>query len=499
MDYKGPVEAALSSDLRGEPRNFSLWDIHTGTQLVVFKGNNGNPIEKCLQFIDNNYFISAVDNVIQIWSIFNRKSQDQKLFLPGRPSVILTSGCGNYLIVGISEMIYIWQLHSGNLLACVQRHYQTVSCLKLSQDGAFLLSGGEDGMVLVWRFAELLTGVQNNDPKFTWQNHSAQVTDIHLMNSGRCITTSADKTVNIYSYITGKRLFCVTLPTPIWSAVMDKNETVAYFGGLDGNIYQLATSTVSLAQSNDDNGSQRPILTGHKGKVVSLILSMDGSRLISASLDTSCKIWDLRTKKMLQDVKHQAPVVNLRHVMIPESFALTSMTQSHIKPPLSVKPLKRQVYKMPRDASLMRNDVFEESSTTIINVKSKQRPSTVNDLVMFDISNLKNTKGNECRLIETNSHDCENKNQDNGQTSQLREKFRDLYMLSVEKIFHDAAEESLKPYKSIVDEIVSTDGTPNRKGTKSRKTKVKTSPKVRVKSKDSPGSPQRGNKKVKSS
>lgn len=462
MDFQGPIEVALSSDLRGAPYSFSLWDIHTGAQLVSFKGNKNNPISGCIQLINNDYFITAIDNVVQIWSIYNKKSQDQKLFLPGRPSSLAVSPCGNYLIVGISEMIYIWQFCSGNMLAHTQRHYQTVTKLKLNQDGTFLFSGAEDGMVLVWPFGDLISNTHStgamklnksksdagvNEPRFTWQHHSAKITDIHITNGGRCLTTSIDKTVNIYSYASGERLHCVSnWPSPIWSVVMNKNETIAFLGGQDGSVYRLAVSSLGLmrttsADEEADDSSREPILKGHKDRITHLQLSMDGSNLISGSLDSTCKIWDIYQGKMIRDIKHQAPIANLVTMLIPHEFSLTSMTQSQTKPPLVVKQLKRNIYKAPRDSSVAREDLFDESSTTLLYLKNSHEVNVRED----DQSERKRLAQTYNDVANTKSHKDEVSNK--SEVQELKAKLKELYALSTEKIFKDVANEALRPRK----------------------------------------------------
>lgn len=490
-NYDGPLEAALSSDLRGPPHNFALWDIHTGTQLVVFKGSKNNPMPKCLQFIDNDYFITATDNLLHVWSIFNRKCQTQRLFLPNRPSTLCISPCGNYMIVGISEMIYVWQIYSGNLLAHTQRHYQIVSTLKMNRDGTFLFSAGEDGMVLVWSFADLISATHNtgalnpqncssetrgvNEPIHTWQHHSAQVTDMFITNSGLCMTVSTDKTMNLYSYLTGKRLACIVLPSPLWSVTMNKNETRAFVGGHTGDIYEIVVSSLSLSQMNQQRSSEngegapkRPIFVGHTDKVVDLFISIDGSRLVSASKDSTCKIWDIYERKLLHNIKHQAPLANLKSILIPEAFALSSMTQSKVKPPLNVKPFKRNVYKMPRDSTLLSTELFDEGSTTIISIKNS---ANVMDAAVHSFKSISNSIA-ESQSPSTESVDlpstARSMNNSPGNLSDehadhaksgakllnLKQKFRDLYLLSAEHIFKDAAQESLQPYKGLAEEII---------------------------------------------
>lgn len=429
MDIKrGPVEVALSTDLRGAPYAFSLWDIHTGAQLVVFKGTNASPVPDCLKLIDSHYFITATDNLLQIWSIYNRKCQDQKLFLPGRPSSLCVSTCGKYLIVGISEMIYVWQLSSGNLLAHNQRHYQTVKVLRTNHKGTFLFSGGEDGLVLVWPFSELLSG---SEPRFTWQHHSSSITDIHVTSSdcALCITTSLDKTVNIYSYAEGKRLHCISdLPTPIWSVTMDRNCNRMFLGGQDGNIYEVSISSLSELLRVPNKST----FTGHKDRVDKLLLSIDGSLLISGSHDSTCKIWDIPTAKMVRDVKHQAPVANLVSLVVPDAFSLTSITQSNKKPPYLVRPLKRTVNKLTRNICVTTEDLFEESSTTIVMRKSGKRAPVM-------------------QMVHTMVATSDQQSQDDKKSTiddkKMKTKLRELYLLSAEKLFKDAAGDCLKRIK----------------------------------------------------
>lgn len=486
-NYQGPIEAALSSDLRGAPHNFSLWDIHTGTQLVVFKGSKSSPIAKCLQFIDSDYFITATDNVLHIWSIYNRKCQTQKLFLPNRPSSLCLSPCGNYMIVGMSDMIYIWQIYSGNLLAHTQRHYQTVNVLKMTRDGTFLFSAGEDGMVLVWAFADLISTTHNtgalnsrennttrgvNEPIYTWQHNSSQVTDLFITNSGLCLTVSTDKTLNIYSYQNGKRLFCVLLPSPLWSVVMNRNETRAFVGGQTGDIFEVVVSSLGLARMNqlraseDAEDSKRPVFVGHSDKVIDLFISIDGSRLVSASKDSTCKIWDIYERKLLHNIKHQAPLANLKSIIVPEAFALSTMTQSKVKPPLHVKPLKRSVYKMPRDTTLLSSDLFDEGNTTIINIKNRKYVSDerISGLAATENPNISAPKvASRPFTVSQSDSRIDRGDQMNqiqpteGNTecdSNLRQKYRDLYMLSVEQIFRGAAEEYLQPYRGLAEDII---------------------------------------------
>ena len=47
------------------------------------------------------------------------------------------------------------QVYTGHLVAVVNQHYQVVNVLRFTDDGTYLLSGGADARVLVWKFSRL--------------------------------------------------------------------------------------------------------------------------------------------------------------------------------------------------------------------------------------------------------------------------------------------------------------------------------------------------------
>ena len=95
----------------------------------------------------NGKFIVTANNVkplLSMWAINNSDTiQNVKFVLPGKVNVLAVNG--EYLIAGIKENIYIWQIATGKMLTMLSKHYQPVNCIKFIDDGSHFVSGGEDG------------------------------------------------------------------------------------------------------------------------------------------------------------------------------------------------------------------------------------------------------------------------------------------------------------------------------------------------------------------
>ena len=59
------------------------------------------------------------------------------------------------LIQNDQSLCICLQVCTGRLLAVICQHYQPVNVLKFTDDGTYLLSGGDDNRVLVWNFGRL--------------------------------------------------------------------------------------------------------------------------------------------------------------------------------------------------------------------------------------------------------------------------------------------------------------------------------------------------------
>lgn len=173
-----------------------------------------------------------------------------------------------------SGKIYVWELSSGNLLCVKESHYQQVSSIKFSSCGTFLVTGGYDARVMIWRTLDLISIYSNQDdernikPYHSITDNSLPLTNILLSLNGivndlKLYTASRDSTLRVYDIITKTLLTTFILPYAIESLTKDPANRAIYCGLSNGLI-----RTVPLYKINQHTSVLESI--GGNSKIITL-------------------------------------------------------------------------------------------------------------------------------------------------------------------------------------------------------------------------------------
>lgn len=112
-----------------------------------------------------------------------------RLILPEPATCLALSPQNTYLAVGVNTKLFIWQLASGKLLSVQQKHFQPTTNIKFSSDGKIILVGGQDGMLVSYLVADIVSIVTNFmdqselgqvEPLYVKNDHSMPIRDIHI-------------------------------------------------------------------------------------------------------------------------------------------------------------------------------------------------------------------------------------------------------------------------------------------------------------------------------
>uniref|UniRef100_W5LHM3 WD repeat-containing protein 18 n=1 Tax=Astyanax mexicanus TaxID=7994 RepID=W5LHM3_ASTMX len=324
-----PMEVVLSADSASQLWNCAVFDPHTSTNLLSYRGGNSSP--RALTVLNGEYILGAQlgKNFINVWEIQRKDQLQQKIVCPGIVTCLTASPNGLYVLAGIAEAIYLWEVSTGNLLVILNRHYQDLSCVHFTDDSSHFVSGGKDNLALVWNLASVVQVDSSHDPepRHVLSRHSLPITDIHCGLMGpqaRVATASLDQTIKLWEISSGEMLLSVLFDVSIMSVTLDPCEYFAYCGGSDGSIFQVSLCSTALSREktfqSDSEGNQ--VFKGHRNLVTCLSVSMDGTLLLSGSHDETVRMWDVQSKQCIRCINHKGQVTNAAIIPAPANMFL---------------------------------------------------------------------------------------------------------------------------------------------------------------------------------
>ncbi|XP_075993620.1 WD repeat-containing protein 18 [Genypterus blacodes] len=341
-----PLEVIVSSDSASPLWNISVFDPHSGSSLLSYRG--GNSSARTLSVLSGEHLLSAAlgKNFINVWEIHRKDQLQQKIVCPGVVTCLTASANGLFLAAGIAEAVYLWEVSTGKLLSVLSRHYQDVTCLKFTDDSSHFVSGGKDNLAMVWSLASVVQLDLSHapEPRHVLSRHSLPITDLHCGLMGpqaRVATASLDQTVKVWELSSGEMLLSVLFDVEIMSVTFDPCEYFVFCGGSDGNIFQVALCSQSLSRDkafqSDNNGNQ--VFKGHRNLVTCLSVSMDGTLLLSGSHDETVRLWDIQSQQSVRCLAHKGPVTNAVIMAAPANMFLPDS-----RPSLPLPRFSRQLH-----------------------------------------------------------------------------------------------------------------------------------------------------------
>jgi WD40 repeat protein len=218
----------------------------------------------------------------------------------------------------------IWEPNTPPQLLIMGTHREPVNTASFSPDGLLAVSAGDDGTARIWRVRDRrLVARLDGGGRVTAAAFGPD--------SRRVLTASGRGTLRLWTR-DGHPLWTVPLGGSLTSAAFDRSARLLVASNTDGTAVVARVSdgrvthrlrhrdaVLKAAFSRDGrsvvtisgpnariwsiDGSRaklRHVLRGHKGLLVDLSLSADGSKVVTASADRTARIWDAHTGRLLQ-------------------------------------------------------------------------------------------------------------------------------------------------------------------------------------------------------
>lgn len=339
-----------------------------------------------------------------------------------------------------------WSTDSGEIMRVLEGHSSSILCLELSTKGRFALTGSEDGTLRVWDF----TAVNSHIPHW----HAGNIRDLCCGMKGIAVTAGDDCVARIWDSTVGEFLgefrkhsvsirWCIGskdgskiltaspnreihvwdiesreslygLPASAGSRVKSlsasEDLTLAVVCLFDSSVslwnLQKGECVWEIQKKGHLHGSH-----GHLSAVNSVILTDDGKHVITASKDTTTRIWDVESRTCRYVLKeHKDSVVGLEFEPCQGILLTYALDHSLVTWDFETgEKLSRAKFKKPiTRAAISKSGIIavalSDGSINIISPEtgsvkeSRMHMDTVTALVFSDDGNFLFTSSTDCSL-----------------------------------------------------------------------------------------------------
>lgn len=281
---------------------------------------------------DGRLLAAGTYDVVRLWDLAAKSDVATLKTGCGFAQSLTFTADGEVLLVGGYQQTQLWDVAGRKKAATLRGHKGYVRGLALSPDGTQLATASEDHTVRIWNVAD------RSELRVLGPQESAMLGVAWSPLGDRLATASGDETrlarpgpVTLWNPATGeriqelpphakaatgvafspdaRRLLSTSLDERVHVYDLANGNALGYFGG-----HSRPTNAVLFAGRRDvaisaaggrfqggneiklfrpDDGTELGVLEGHEGKVTSLAIARDGTRLASGSYDKTVAVWDL--------------------------------------------------------------------------------------------------------------------------------------------------------------------------------------------------------------
>ncbi|MEO6253079.1 MAG: caspase family protein [Ferruginibacter sp.] len=340
FDGKKIVTTSYNATLKSY--SAKVWNTEDGKLLKVFSGHNSSLLNAQFSPDGEKIVTTSFDSTAKIWEVVTGKLlHDLKGHEGGTKNAMFSPDGKKMITFAYDSIVKIWDVGSGKKLADLTDHISNVSDATFSPDGNKIITASFDGTAKIWdsESGKLLKNFS--------KNKSGIYTACFSPDGKNVLTASADGGARLWDAFSGKMVlerynqtyyhdnFASFNPDGKTFATYSDDNSIAIWEATTGNIVTELTGKCfvpvdadfspdgktiliafndGIARSWDYNiGKMTGVFKGHHSGLRSLHFdprSFDSStrikKVITSSWDSTAKIWDALSGRLLVTIKNKS-------------------------------------------------------------------------------------------------------------------------------------------------------------------------------------------------
>lgn len=270
-----------------------VFDVNTCAEIQTLKGHNEEVNH--VTYSPNGKLIASCSNdkTIKVW---DSNTFEEIATLSGHAgevySVEFSPDSKSIVSASSDYTLKLWDVEKCSLIKTLQGHREEIRMASFSPDGQSIISASGDGTIKTW-------DVRGNAPIYSLTSNGP-FNSVEYSKDGRYILSTSllmvEGWVTLWDAKTGSPLRNLKLKTNVG--------TIRASFSPDGNSVVVSlwdkTGDIVVWDLENEHVTKKSFV-GHNDGVTSIYFSSDGERLISASIDSTVRIWDIETQAELKN------------------------------------------------------------------------------------------------------------------------------------------------------------------------------------------------------